>query len=207
MRRRAAAENASGAPGRTPVPPASSVMSGIRRQDSAALGTFFDHYIDFIYGLAYRFLGHRRRAEDATREILWRIRLEAHSLDPKQDPLLWIVSAILTICTSLSTPPSSSSTAEESNTAEVLVGECAAPPGSGTGLKNGPLTERECRLQRAIASLSEPLRIVLVLCSYQGFQYRTIAELMGVTPEAVRSLHSEALSELRRRLEIRPNER
>lgn len=60
---------------------------------------------------------------------------------------------------------------------------------------------RQRALRRALLSLDSPYRETIVLKAYQGFTYQEMAEILGKTVPAIRSLLYKARSMLRDRLE------
>jgi RNA polymerase sigma-70 factor (ECF subfamily) len=58
-------------------------------------------------------------------------------------------------------------------------------------------TELAAKVKSAIASLPESQRIALILCKYENLPYSQIAEVMGTTVEAVKSLLVRAKATLR----------
>src|SRR6266516_4311712 len=52
-------------PGMRPPPPRS-VLEEVRNREPGAMGAFFEHYFDLVFGLVLRLLGDRTAAEDVT---------------------------------------------------------------------------------------------------------------------------------------------
>ena len=63
------------------------------------------------------------------------------------------------------------------------------------------MIERESadRVRDAIASLPEPLRVVVVLREYEGLKFREIAEVLDTPEGTVKSRMTDALEQLRRK--------
>lgn len=184
------------APWRAQPEPQPSVIEGVRRRDPEALGAFFEHYFGCVYGLAYRLLGNRANAEDATQDVFYKVHRAAHRLDPKRDPVPWLVTITLNTCRSIWR--SSSHKMEKRSVALESPGGAAwEPADSSKGPEEALIAaERERQVQEAVAQLPESLREVVMLRDYMGLGHKEIAEVLDLSHEAVRKRYSRALSEL-----------
>jgi len=70
-------------------PPPRAVLEGLRQREPKAMGAFFEHYFDPVFGLVMRLLGNRAAAEDVTQEVFYKVYRAAHQLDAaREDPSL-----------------------------------------------------------------------------------------------------------------------
>lgn len=60
--------------------------------------------------------------------------------------------------------------------------------------------ERSALLRRALSSLPEPQRVVVILREYEGLKFREIAEVLNAPEGTVKSRMTDALAELTRQL-------
>ncbi len=174
------------------------IVDRVRLRDSEALGVFFEHYFDRIFGLAFRLLSDRAAAEDATQEVFCKIHRAAPSLDPERDPLPWLITITLNTCRSFWR----SASHKMSRRAIALDADRDRPfelPDPGSDPADDLLTaQREAQVQEAIRELPESLRIVVVLHDYQGLDHKEIAAILEIGHDAVRKRYSRALAELGR---------
>jgi RNA polymerase sigma-70 factor (ECF subfamily) len=171
-------------------------LAGVRRRDPEALAAFFEQHFDRVYGLVYRLLGDRHSAQDATQDVFLKIHRAAHTLDPSRDPGPWITTIAYNICRDLwrsgayrlSRQAVSIDDPDHGGRSVASSGE--DPEGSLIA------AERRDQVQKAIGSIPENLRTVVVLREYQGLSYEEIASMTGTTPVAARKRYSRALTEL-----------
>jgi RNA polymerase sigma-70 factor (ECF subfamily) len=184
------------APLRSPPELQSSVIEGVRRRDPEAQGAFFGQYFDCVYGLAYRLLGNRTSAEDATQDVFYKVYRAAHRLDPQRDPVPWLVTITLNTCRSL-WRSASHKMEKRSVDLESSASRGWEPTSSSKDPEEALIAaERERQVQKAVTELPESLREVVILRDFTGLGHKEIADMLGVSHEAVRKRYSRALSEL-----------
>ena len=172
------------------------IVEGVRRADPEAMGAFFDAYFDRIFGLAYRLLGNRTLAEDATQEACYRIQRGAHRLDPERDPAPWVLATTVNTCRSVQRS-AEHRRSRVTSSIEELQEESAAMAEPSRGPEELLLArEREALVHRALQKLDHGLREVVTLHEYQGLDHKEIASVLGLSHEAVRKRFSRALAEL-----------
>ncbi|MBD3160527.1 MAG: sigma-70 family RNA polymerase sigma factor [Candidatus Eisenbacteria bacterium] len=179
------------------------IVEAVRRRESEALGQFFEHYFDRVFGLAFRLLGSRTAAEDATQEIFFKVHRAAHRIDPERDPAPWLITITLNTCRSYWR----SATHRMSRRA-VTIDSSPEPGPEIADPQRNPEEEfaaqqRERIVQEAILDLPETLREVVLLRDYQGLDHREIATVLQIGHDAVRKRYSRALAELGRLLQER----
>lgn len=177
-------------------PPPRELLERVTKQESDALGTLFDHYFDLLYGLAFRLLGNRQAAEDATQDVFLKIHRGAARLDPERDPAPWLITIAVNTCRSVHR-----SGAARMSTRAVPVNGSTDFRAELTDAAPSPdekreLGEREAAVQEALMELSEELREIVILRDYQGLGHKAIAEHVGLGHDAVRKRYSRALSQL-----------
>jgi RNA polymerase sigma-70 factor, ECF subfamily len=172
------------------------VLEELRQRDPAAMGAFFEHYFDFIFGLVFHLLGERSAAEDVTQEVFYKVYRSAQQLDPARDPAPWLAAIAYNACRDLWRSGAhrmglrSASVEGNPAVAERLT------PGTNDPERDALANERERRVQAAIAELPEPLRTSIVLHDYQGLSHQEIAKLLEIEHAAARKRYSRALAAL-----------
>ena len=73
-------------------------LERVRARDPEALGEFYERYVDRVFGLAWRMLGERTLAEDATSDVFYKVHRAADRLDPTRDPVPWLVTITANVC-------------------------------------------------------------------------------------------------------------
>jgi len=172
------------------------LIEGVRRHEPAALATFFERHVDGIYDLAYRLLGERAPAEDATQEVFLRVHRAAASLDPQRDPGPWLRKITRNVCRDVWRSPAY-------RFGKRSVPLDPDPPGSAV-LTPSPESpedvvvkgERARLVQAAIGRLPEELREVVILHDYSGLRHSEIAEIVDASHAAVRKRYSRAVARL-----------
>ncbi|MBD3334899.1 MAG: sigma-70 family RNA polymerase sigma factor [Candidatus Eisenbacteria bacterium] len=172
------------------------ILDKVCSGDREALGVFFEHYFDRVYGLAYRLLGNHAGAEDAAQEVFTKVFRAAHQLDPQRDPAPWLLKITLNTCRSFWR-----STRHRMDRKSMSLD---SPEDGAIDVKNGrkgphdnlEASERERVVQQAVMELPETLRGVVILKDYMNLDHKEIAATLELSHDAVRKRYSRALTEL-----------
>jgi RNA polymerase sigma-70 factor (ECF subfamily) len=168
----------------------------VAARDPEALGRFFDAYVNRVFALAYRLLGNRTAAEDVSQEVFLKIHRAIDRLDSSRDPGPWVTTITCNACREY-WRGAAQRAARRSVSVEDLEDWQDAHPRSGDSPEEDVLrAEREARVQRALLQLSAELREMIVLHDWQGMKHREIADILGLTHDAVRKRYSRALTTL-----------
>ncbi|MCE9627713.1 MAG: sigma-70 family RNA polymerase sigma factor [Candidatus Eisenbacteria bacterium] len=173
--------------------PDRALLERVRLRDPEALGAFYDRYLDLVFGLAWRLLGDRTRAEDAASEVFLKVHRAADRLDPERDPAPWLTTITTNVCRDVWR-----SGAYRMSRRAADIDDPVQAASLSTG-RNDPeddslARERERLVQQALAELPEPLRTAIVLHDYQGLDHRQVAEVMHIAHDAARKRYSRALA-------------
>lgn len=171
-------------------------LERVRSRDPEALAAFFERYFDQVYGLVRRLLGERAAAEDVTQEVFLKVHRAALQLDPTRDPAPWLSAIATNACRDLWRSGAyrmgrrSASIEQDESVALRLASR-------GDDPERAAITaERERLVREAIAQLSEPQRMAVLLYDYQGMEHKEVAAVLGLNHAAVRKRYSRALAAL-----------
>lgn len=150
--------------------------------DQAAFCRLVEAYQRPVYNLAYRMLSNVGEAEDATQETFVRMFTKLHTYQPNRKLASWVLSIASHYCIdrlrrrrinwlSLDDDP-------------VAMAAPSHQPGP-----EETLIRHEARdaVQDCIAQLAPAYRVPLILRYWHGLSYEEIADVMGITVQAVKS--------------------
>ncbi len=204
---RSAPSPSSPAPGRTRQRPSgalsSELLERVRRRDQAALAGLFDVHFDRIYNLAYRLLGDRCAAEDASQDVFLNVYRAAHQLDPSRDPGPWLTAITYNVCREVwrSRAHKLTRMTRSLDQEPLLRDSLASSDGGPEADRNRH--ERERVLASALLELPADQRAIVILHDYRDMSHEEIAQVVGCSHAAVRKRYSRALALLRKMLEGR----
>gem|GEM_PF-2580741 len=168
------------------------LLQGVQQRERGALGRFFDAVFPFVYNLAYRFTGDRSSAQDVAQEVFLKVYRAADRLDLDRSPYPWLTAITANTCRDLAR--------RVATRAEEPVDELPSdgPPDS-TPVPDEALVrkEEEIMLERALMSLDESHRAIVILHDYCGCSHEEIASIIDASHAAVRKRYSRALEMLR----------
>ncbi len=175
-------------------------LARVRARDPEALAAFFERYFDRVYGVAYRLLGDRTSAEDATQDVFLKVHRAVDRLDISRDPEPWLLTITSNVCRDVWRSAAHRMARRSSSIEDdpALGASLASPTRSPEG--DLLAAERERLVQEALGALPEALREAIVLREYQGMGYDRIAALLGINEAAARKRYSRGLAELGKRL-------
>lgn len=154
--------------------------------DRRAFAALFDRHHAAVANLAFRYVGSRARAEEATQEVFVKLYRTARSYRPTASFRTFLFRVTANHCLN-----------------ELRRGEyrheVAQPEGLGDNDEAGATDaggpdaelrgkELEGAVGTALAEMSERERIAFCLCRFEGMPYREIAETLSASEAAVKSL-------------------
>lgn len=155
-----------------------------------------------VYNTVLRYVGNRSIAEELTQDVFVRVFKAAPTYEPRAKFETWLHRIIFNLCVNATeygrrrrALSLDSSARGEDSRIEVAAPDSVSPL---DGLANQEVAEA---VRRAIAKLPPQQRVALLLSRYQNKQYNEIAETMGVSLEAVKSLLFRARENLKNALE------
>lgn len=174
--------------------------------DESAFDELVAEYSDQVFALLTRFLGrsHPRR-EDLAQEVFIRVLRARDRYEPTAQFSTWLYSIVFRMCVnetersrarharSLDAWPGPD---DDGAPAANLTDDRAADPSDGLQSEDAVAAVR-----RAIAALPEKQRIAVVLARYHDMPYAEIAETLGSSEQAIKSLIHRARETLRAELQ------
>src|SRR4051812_17227135 len=169
--------------------------------DAAAFGELVDHYRHRLVGILHHLLGNADEAEDLAQEVFLRVYRTRKRYHPSAKFSTWLFTIAnnlaLNALRSRHRKPTVPLPPQESGPlgprpAEQLVADSGPQPGHR-------LVQQELAgvIREALNGLNERQRMAVVLNKYEDMNYAEIAEIMGLTTKAVKSLLSRARCGLR----------
>lgn len=153
-----------------------------QKGDRIAFGRLVEAYQGPVFNLCYRMLGHPEEAADAAQETFVRIYAKLHTYQPERKLASWVLSIASHYCIDrLRRHHGAMLSLDEEPVAAVLASQQIGPEES--------VIQNETRdeVQRAVSRLEPAYRIPLILRYWYNLSYAEIAEVMGLTVQAVKS--------------------
>jgi RNA polymerase sigma-70 factor (ECF subfamily) len=191
----------------TPEPEATDVDVGlmlrVRRDDMEAFAELVGRYQRPVTALAYRYLGDEAEAEDLAQEAFLRVYRSRGRYEPRAKFSTWLYRIVVNVCLNAirarkSRPMAAAGGIQDGNgrggVPEVVDAEAPKP-------EAGILQEElAIRVKAAVDALPENQRLAILMNKYQNLSYQEVAEAMGLTIMAVKSLLTRARVNVRNKL-------
>ena len=158
------------------------------RDASAGLDILFDRHKDYVFRLAWGFLGGRDLAEDVTQEVFLRLANRRWRWRPRAKFRTLLYQVTLNTC-------------REIRRRRARESRFTAPAGDSAVPTVPPRDPRLADLGRSLAGLSDRQREAVVLRFFEGCDTRETAWVMGCREGTVKSHLHRALEALRRLME------
>jgi RNA polymerase sigma-70 factor (ECF subfamily) len=177
------------------------LMLRFQAGDSGAFDELVERNIAGVHSLAFRFLGDASMVEDIAQEAFLRVFRNAKNYQPRAKFTTWLYRIVANLCFNVSRSrkkgkPISLDAVKEGDASRDVPDTHLADPKNQLG--HAELGEH---IAKAIAELPDQQRMAFILHQYQQNSYADIAEEMGTTPTAVKSLLSRGRANLREKLE------
>jgi RNA polymerase sigma-70 factor, ECF subfamily len=157
--------------------------------DRGAFARLVAAYQGPVYNLCYRMLGNAPEAEDAVQETFVRVYSKLHTYQPDKKLSSWVLSIASHYCIDrLRRRHGDPISLDDEAVATVLPARQAGPE------ENVLRNEVRDEVQAAVNRLDPMYRVPLILRYWHDLSYSEIAEVMGLTVQAVKSrLHRARL--------------
>jgi len=165
------------------------LMRAVRAGDLGKLGPLFDRYHGALFDFLNRMTGRRDVAEDLVQEVFLRILKYRATYRDEARFETWVFRIARN---------ARADYFMKRDTVEPLSQEALDSPDEAPG-PDGELEQQRdsALLRRALMSLREDRRELIVLARYRGMKHEAIAELLGVDTGTVKVRIHRALNELR----------
>jgi RNA polymerase sigma-70 factor (ECF subfamily) len=177
------------------------LMLRVRDDDRAAFAELVELYQNRLVGIMHHLVGNADEAEDLAQEVFLRVYRTRKSYHPRAKFSTWLFTiannlALNALRTRQRKPVVPLTTSDSgplgARPAEQLAHDRAVGPAQR--MQQQELADR---IQQALAQLNERQRMAVVLNKFEDMNYAEIAEVMGLTTKAVKSLLSRARMNLR----------
>lgn len=177
------------------------LMLQVRADQPGAFEELVGRYQHRLVAVMNHLVGNAEEAEDLAQEVFLRVYRARHKYRPRSKFSTWL----FTIANNLAL---NSLRSRQRRPAVPLVGQESGPlgarlqeqivPDPGTGpMQRVQKEELAQRIRAALDCLNERQRVAVVLNKFEDMNYAEIAEVMGLTTKAVKSLLSRARVNLR----------
>ncbi len=180
-------------------------MLRVKGGDEAAFEELVEHYQNRVLSVLYNAVGQREEAEDLTQEVFLRIYRARHGYQPTAKFCTWVFTIAHNLAANAGRARRKRRTvaieAHESGPLgprpqEQLVQD--SNPTASAEFRRGEVAEL---VREAIGKLNDRQRMAVLLNKFEDMGYAEIAQVMGMTPPAIKSLLSRARTNLREMLE------
>ena len=181
------------------------LMLRVRADDNEAFADLVDRYRHRLVGIMNHLIGNADEAEDLAQEVFLRVYRTRHKYTPKAKFSTWLFTIANNLAMNAIRDRQRRKTLplEVSDSGPVggwptapISADRAAPPTAGLQQQ-----ELAAVIRAALDELNERQRVAVVLNKFEDMNYAEIADVMGLTAKAVKSLLSRARAKLRERLQ------
>jgi RNA polymerase sigma-70 factor, ECF subfamily len=169
-------------------------MVRVRDGETAYLNRLVERHRKPLVGYLYRMIQDEAAAEDLAQEAFLRVYKARHSYVPSARFSTWLYRIATNLTLNWIRDHRAEENREPIGSPDSLADE--RPPAEQALIRGAERGE----VRRAIASLPTRQRCAVILHKYDGLPYAQIAEVMGTSEQAVRSLIFRAHQVLRERL-------
>jgi RNA polymerase sigma factor (sigma-70 family) len=156
------------------------VLEGFRRGDESAVREMYRAYGNLVYAVAFRALGRRELAEEATQQTFMRAWQAADRIDVLRDPAPWLATIAKNAAIDVHRR-------ESRRDARPLESVSAEHPALVSTSPDLAALDAVWHVRRAIDALPEDERAVVQLQYMSGMTHREIAATLGLAIGTVKS--------------------
>jgi len=177
----------------------------LRERDERAFREMVDEYRDRVFSLTLRMLGNREEAEDLAQEVFITVFKSIDSFRGDSKFSTWLYRITANHCKNrikylARRHDRKKSEFDEENTKGAVAGAPSTPNRARRPDEQMQSSQMEVLIQKAIESLPEDRRLLIVLRDIEELSYDEISEITGLAQGTVKSGISRARSTLRKKL-------
>ncbi len=150
----------------------------------------YDYTHKAVYGFAYSILKNPQDAQDVVQDVYIKMYQNASKYKPQGKPMAWILTITRNLCLMKIRDNKKTVKVEEQEGLENLFQVPAET-----------IHEHTYILQRALSSLTEESRQIVILHALTGLKHREIAEVLNLNVSTVLSKYNRAIKKLRELIE------
>jgi RNA polymerase sigma-70 factor (ECF subfamily) len=177
------------------------LMLAVRGGDQSAFGELVERYQHRLVGVMNHLVGHPQEAEDLAQEVFLRVFRTRTKYSPKAKFSTWL----FTIANNLALNALRDRRRRQALPLDAHESGTQGPPPAADrgpapthGMQQSELADV---VRKALDELNERQRVAVVLNKFEDMGYAEIAEVMGLSSKAVKSLLSRARGKLREALQ------
>jgi RNA polymerase sigma-70 factor (ECF subfamily) len=184
----------------TIIDPDGELLKRVAKGDDEAFRLLFERHHRLAYSVIYRHLGVQSEAEDLVQEAFLRVYRNAATWEPTAKFSTWLYTVVSNLCLNYKRDRARDklrlvSGGDESSNPLEQMAATEEPDVDGMDAD-----ERASLIRAAIQELPENQRMALILSRYEDKSYEEVAEILGTSVAAVKSLTSRARTTLREKL-------
>lgn len=162
------------------------LMLRLQQGDRAALGLLLQRNASRVLALAYRYLGDRAAAEDVVQETFLKVYQARDRYRPDAAFHAYLLRIATNVCLSQLRRRRGVSLDAGGDEEEGRRNDPASPgPPPGSALEDGEVAER---VRAAVLQLPDRQRLAILLNKFEGLDYQQVADQLGLTTQATKSL-------------------
>jgi RNA polymerase sigma-70 factor (ECF subfamily) len=179
------------------------LMLRFKEGDLQAFEALFSRHVRPVMNFAYRFVRNREVAEELAQEIFLRVHDAARTYEPHAKFTTWLYRIATNVCLNEIRRPQFRAHHESLNPRADDEERTRGLPDSREPAPDALMERRAiaAALRRSLAQLPDKQRAAFILNKYQELSYAEVAEVMGTSEKAVKSLIHRAKESLAEILE------
>ena len=184
------------------IDPDNELMKRVAKGDDEAFKLLFERHNRLAWSVIYRQLGNVAASEDLVQEAFLRVYRAAPKYEHSAKFSTWLYTVVTNLCLNYKRDRARDRLrlvgSEEDEQGNALDQLAAVEPDEH---EQDDRQKRTQAVKDAIAGLPENQRMALILSRYEEKSYEEVAEILGVTVAAVKSLTSRARTTLKEKLQ------
>ena len=170
------------------------IIERARNGDAAAFDQLMMAHQQRVMATAWRMLGNREDARDAAQEVFLRLYKHLHKYDPQQEFFGWLYRIIINVCRDAARKRKNNQSSFE---AETEAGHLTELVSNDNSEHAAIKSEQHAIVMKALSTLTEKERTVIVLRDLEGLSTAEVAQILGSSPTTIRSQISTARTKIK----------